>query len=241
MSYYIFTIIFVFSSVLSAAYGNKANSRSQDIYQSTIISYLKLPSTERIKKLVKLGPEAYLELRKIAADVTQPEGMRARSYLALARIAGDFSRDDLMKALTSKDWAVRYAGIEGAEIALKDKSVPVALNIFQNDKSLLMRSKALATLKKFGSQKILPVLWAELYANKNFFKGKSLSIRPKIIGTIYSFKNKLETSELLKILNDKDREVAEVAVSILEEEYKSFNSTKKQQRNIGEWISFLKK
>ncbi len=114
------------------------------------------------------------------------------------------------KAVKSKDWFLREAGLK-TFVALKpDEAKSIARDMLKKDPSMLVRAQALSAIKILKDKESEPLLWNSLNDPKNFRGDQSLWIRPKIVATLMEFK--LGSYEQYRtLLEDKDPQIQRLA------------------------------
>lgn len=118
------------------------------------------------------------------------------------------------KAVKSKDWFLREAGLK-TFVALKPKEAKsIARNMLKKDPSMLVRAQALSAIKILKDKDSETLLWNSLKDPKNFRGDQSLWIRPKIVATLIEFN--LGNKEQYKgLLEDKDPQIQRLAREVL--------------------------
>ncbi len=114
------------------------------------------------------------------------------------------------KAVKSKDWFLREAGLK-TFVALKPEQAKViARDMLEKDPSMLVRAQALSAIKILDDKTSEKLLWKTLKDPKNFRGDQSLWIRPKVVATLMEFK--MGSKEQFKaLLDDKDPQVQRLA------------------------------
>ena len=135
---------------------------------------------ERLYELKKMGPDGYKQLHQISTSENEPIDQRWKALLAMAKIGGKESLQELEKHLTSPTWYMRSAGLFGMSLVDAKKAQQKAKQLMKTDRALLVRAAALQVLsqdKKLDRE----FLWQELHNPLNFHNGKSLSLRASIV------------------------------------------------------------
>lgn len=135
---------------------------------------------ERLHELKSMGPEGYKQLHQISLSENESIDQRWRAILAMAKIGGKESLQELEKHLSHPTWYMRSAGLLGMSLVDQKKAQQNAKQLMKTDRALLVRAAALQVLsqdKKLDRE----FLWQELHNPINFHNGKSLSLRASII------------------------------------------------------------
>lgn len=184
---------------------------------SEVSSFLSLP-TEMIKQnSSRLGNEHLEILKSIAKDATNNVDLRWRAIYLGAQINFNKFSPEIKAALNSPEWFMRMAALNAVNDFSPTQSSEFA-RILIKDKALVVRTAAADVLMKSGTSKDREVLWSSLFDKANSHKGKSLWLRPKILKHLAkTTKNKNEMSRFVPLLNDKDQNLQELALGVLEE------------------------
>lgn len=135
---------------------------------------------ERLHELKKMGPDGYKQLNLISVSENEPIEQRWKAILAMAKIGGKESLQELEKHLSSPTWYMRSAGLLGMSLVDQKLAHSKAKYLMKTDRALLVRAAALQVLsqdKKLDRE----FLWQELHNPINFHNGRSLSLRASII------------------------------------------------------------
>ncbi len=164
--------------------------------------------------------ETYKELQSKAFSNQAEMSVRWKALMDIVRMKKHDSIRDLKKALSSKVWYMRNAGL----IALDSLNADMAFDVAKkqlHDPALVVRSAAVDILIKNKKRQgeVREILWRELASGKNKVKSKSLWIRPQI--GEYLAQNPLpsEREKFLSLADEKDQDVrvqAEKALKKLE-------------------------
>jgi HEAT repeat protein len=183
--------------------------------KNSILSELQLPAKARVAKLKRRGKKGYRRLQKLAFDHKLPLKVRWKALASMAIIAKSESLPDLEKAVRSKDWFMRDAGLKAMRFASPNSARPWARRLIE-DPSLIVRTSAVQTMKKLKDQKSIPLLWKSLYDKKNFRNTQSLWVRRHIVETLSLLESEKSLSRFIHILKDRDKSLHKPAVYALE-------------------------
>lgn len=114
------------------------------------------------------------------------------------------------KAIASKDWFLREAGLKTFVALNPEAAKPLARDMLKKDPSMLVRAQALSAIKILNDKTSEKLLWETLKDPKNFRGDQSLWIRPKVVATLMEFKMG-EKSQYKNLLDDKDPQVQRLA------------------------------
>jgi hypothetical protein len=148
--------------------------------------------------------------RNIVFNNQYPLEMRWDAYHKIVTKNKKESIPMAKKAVKSKDWFLREAGLK-TFVALKPQEAKViARDLFEKDPSMLVRAQALSAIKILDDKSTEKLLWKSLKDPKNFRGDQSLWIRPKVVATLMEFK--MGNKEQYKaLLDDKDPQIQRLA------------------------------
>lgn len=173
---------------------------------SLLMSQASLASIPKASKV----SEAKTNLKSIVFNSNYPLEERWDAYHKIVTKNKKESLPMAHKAVKSKDWFLREAGLK-TFVALKPETAKViAREMLVKDPSMLVRAQALSAIKILNDKSSEKLLWETLKDPKNFRGDQSLWIRPKVVATLMEFKlgNKAQYQSLL---DDKDPQVQRLA------------------------------
>ena len=176
---------------------------------------LSMPLGNRLLVLRDQGPQGYRNLVKIMEDEKQPMELRWRAVTAIGRIGGSESRPEIEKALKSREWYLRNAGLVALSNIDRESASSWARKLL-SDKALMVRVAAVETLAGMRDPSSNNLLWEKLYAPENFKGKQSLFIRRKIVESLAVLETKGVESRFVKILDDRDESLHSAAMAGLE-------------------------
>lgn len=181
------------------------------------------------------------DLVDVAFDKNREDSQRWRSLIALSVQDGEQSVQHLSSAVLSNEWFMRDAALLAMGAIDTDLALKWAKKLVISDPSMLVRATAVKIIKQNGSKNDIPVLSKAINNKRNFRHGQSLWIRRHIAEAI-SYLDQSSYSEMLKLLDDSDAKVTQVALKSLEKitghkpDYKDQNLEDK----ISSWKDVLK-
>ena len=161
--------------------------------------------------------ETYKELSVKAFSDTQEMAVRWNSLMQMTKMKKNESVMDLKKALSSKTWYMRNAGLIALDSINPELAYEVAKKQLE-DPALVVRSAAVDVLAK-NKKKIAEVrelLWKEIHSKRNKNKAKSLWIRPQIGQYLAIDPLPSEREKFLTLADEKDEEVRQIAEKALQ-------------------------
>lgn len=114
------------------------------------------------------------------------------------------------RAVKSKDWFLREAGLKTFVALRPEEAKAIARNMLEKDPSMLVRAQALSAIKILNDKSSEKLLWKTLKDPKNFRGDQSLWIRPKVVATLMEFKMG-DREQYKALLDDKDPQVQRLA------------------------------
>jgi HEAT repeat protein len=187
----------------------------QAMLQTAARDALNLPLESRLQALRRQGPEGYRSLVQLMMDEKTPMEIRWRAVTAIGRIGGKESRPELERALGSKDWFMRNAGLIAMAGVDRGEAARWAKRLL-SDKALIVRAAAVDTLAGLGDKSGADLLWEKLYSKENFKGKQSLFIRRKIVETLGQLEGKGREAKFIEILGDRDEDLHMAAIAALE-------------------------
>ena len=156
------------------------------------------------------------DLVDVAFDKKRDDSQRWRSLIALSVQNGDQSIEHLSSAVLSNEWFMRDAALLAMGAVDTNLALEWARKLVISDPSMLVRTTAVKIIKQNGSKGDIPVLSKAISNKRNFRHGRSLWIRRHIAEAISSL-DKSSYTEMLRLLDDEDARVTQVALRALED------------------------
>ncbi len=169
-----------------------------------------------MKKLFILSMFSYLCVQAAISPVADvfsekvPHDQRWKKYHDYILKQPQKAQDMALKALKSKDWFLREAGLKTLVTVNPERAKIEARLVLQKDPAMLVRASAVTALKILKDTKSESVLWESLKDPRNFRKDQSLWIRPQIMATLIEFKSN-HKENFKSFYDDKDPQVARLA------------------------------
>lgn len=167
---------------------------------------------------------------------------RWKALVLYAQLAGPRAKSVLDRAVSSKDWFMRNAGLVAYQDVLPQQVVGVAKKLL-NDKALVVRSAAIDVLQAHLDSEVRELLWGEIDQPRNFRKKQGLWTRPQILEILAREPQDRELPLFVGYLREKDSTLHLSAMQGLE---------KLTRRNLGKpnlalsekrelWLAWAKK
>ncbi len=155
------------------------------------------------------------DLASIAFNKDLTVKTRWRALMALAVTQEEKSLIHLEKAVRSKDWFMRNAGIIAMNQIAPETALTWARRMI-HDPALVVRTTVVLVFQKRGQIADRDLLWRELNNKINFKRGESLWIRHHIVTTLATLSSPVDAPKFLKLLDDADQRVRKASVMALE-------------------------
>lgn len=155
------------------------------------------------------------DLASIAFNKDLTVKTRWRALMALAVTQEERSLVHLERAVRSKDWFMRNAGIIAMNQIAPEKALTWARRMI-HDPALVVRTTAVLVFQQRGQISDRDLLWRELDNKINFKRGESLWIRHHIVTTLATLSSPSDVPKFLKLLDDSDQRVRRASVIALE-------------------------
>lgn len=179
------------------------------------VEALAMPLGNRVLMIRDQGPEGYRNLVKIMEDEKQTVELRWRAVTAIGRIGGAESKPELAKALSSREWYLRNAGLIAMAGIDRSEALVWARKLL-SDKALMVRTAAVETIASFRDAESNELLWTKIYAPENYRGKQSLFIRRRIAESLAALEKKGAESRFVRLLEDQDASLHPSAVAALE-------------------------
>lgn len=165
---------------------------------------------DHLQTIKQMGPEGYVYLKNMSLSSQESLERRWQAILAMAKIGGAESRQDMIGYLQSSTWFLRSAALLGLSLIEKDRGVSFAKKQMQKDPALLVRATALQILSQQKDVDRL-FLWKELFNPINFYKGRSLSLRESILKILIKDAQPNEKNRFFVLLKENNPEIKKIA------------------------------
>ncbi|MFH1262667.1 MAG: HEAT repeat domain-containing protein [Pseudomonadota bacterium] len=161
---------------------------------------------EQLSEIVDLGTPAVPPLVSLFQDASASWQARWIVGIALGRLGTKTAREALEKGMTDSLFLIRMAAIQ-ALTSRGDSSVAALLRPALSDRAMVVRCKAVDSLEALKDGDSIPDLVKELGAPRNFYRGRSLWIRGRIVDALGSIGDKKAVSALLAVLRESELEI----------------------------------
>ena len=176
---------------------------------------LALPLENRNQALSDYGWRGFEVLKRFVFSNKEKMPVRWKALLSMARLYPERALPVVQKALQSRLWFLKNAGLIAMEILNPDKSVKWAAR-FLDDPSLIVRTAAVDMIKRHKARQYKTRLLEKLNAPDSFYKNKSLWIRRHIVSALADFCEPGEEQMFISLLKDPDNRLHLSAVLALE-------------------------
>ncbi len=143
---------------------------------SELGGYLKKPLQSRIKLFQQTGESGRGYLRRVAFDSQSELRTRWRAVTTMGKWDAAGFQPELNRALTSKEWFMRNAGLIAMQFAPRAQAIEWSTRLL-HDPALVVRTQAVRNIISLRATESEAVLWQEIFAEKNFRSGESLWVR----------------------------------------------------------------
>ncbi len=181
----------------------------------TMVNMLEKPLSERALQLKRYGKAGIQRLYHMAFDKNRTVKVRWKALMTLAYIGQKESLPVILRALSRSEWFMRDAGLKAISKISRSDALIWARRLL-TDPSLIVRTSAVAVIKKFNDRQSARVLWQRLYAPQNYRGSQSLWIRRHIVEALAYMDLKGQEAQFLRVLEDPDKSLHKVAIKALE-------------------------
>lgn len=168
-----------------------------------------------VQKVKNEGPLVVGVHKKRAFDSQLPMTQRWQSFMVYTQVRGKKSLPEIKRALTSKTWFMRSAGLMAMEKISIQSAKQWAYQKLMADPALMVRMKALEILQKSMDEKVITLFWSKLYASDSFHQNKSLWIRQDIAQQLAKKPRKKDLKKWIKLLHEEKQDLQNVAAQAL--------------------------
>lgn len=170
-----------------------------------VFASIPAPTSKDVSKNIRKN-----NLKAIVFDNKYPLEERWDAYHKIVTKNRNESIPMAKRAVESKDWFLREAGLKTFVALRPEDAKAIARNMLEKDPSMLVRAQALSAIKILNDRSTEKLLWKTLRDPKNFRGDQSLWIRPKVVATLMEFKMG-EREQYKVLLDDKDPQVQRLA------------------------------
>lgn len=184
------------------------------------------PHQVGLKTIKTIGPQSYSMLEDLAFNEKWPMQTRWKSFMLLTQAQGKASLPLVKKALLSKVWYMRSAGLTALQDLDPQGAKKWAYQLLNSDPALMVRMKAVEILKADKSEKVTELFWKKVYSADSLHRQKSLWIRGDLVGILAEEPRTRDLQRWVQLLHDQDgdlRSAATVALAKLHKENASEN------------------
>ena len=184
-------------------------------FDSHILSTLNHSHEQAVQKVRRQGRRSLEQLRTIAFDQATPMKTRWKSFMVFTEVLGKESLPEIKKALLSKTWYMRSAGLTAMNSLDSHAARKWAYQKLGKDKALMVRMKALEILQNSMDTKVTELFWNKLYAKDSFHMNKSLWIREDLAKLLLKKPRKKDLAKWVKLLHGEDLKLQGIASQAL--------------------------
>lgn len=175
---------------------------------------LQLPLPNRLQVFQQKPEQYFTHLKNIFYSKKIDESVKWKALMSMARLYPKKSRYVIRRALKSKGWFMKNAGLIALEITDSKKSLLYARQFLEHP-SLVLRTAAVDLIRRQKATQYIPVLWKKLYAKESFRKGKGLWIRRNIVMALSELTDAKDKERFIALLSDSDSKVYNLALMTL--------------------------
>jgi hypothetical protein len=168
-----------------------------------LIALLGKPMPERLQTLKQSPQTGYQQLSKIAFDESQNLQIRWRAITTMGPLDPLYFKPDLEKALKSKEWFLRNAGLISVLNTSRNEAMKWSVELLK-DSSLMVRTQAVRNLVGLQAKEAEAILWSEMWDKKNFRGRESLWIRAHIAEALARMADPGNPRSFQRIIMDPD-------------------------------------
>ena len=180
-----------------------------------VLQKLHGPHSIAKKEIFSLGPKGYIALHSITFDSHNSMKTRWKAFMIMTSIGGKKSLPEIKKALYSKEWFLRSAGLLAMEKVNQKIAVKWAAHFLKKDEALMVRAQAIDILRNDPSPQNIKLVWKKLYSKENFHRGHGLWIRKNMAHFLSDHAGKSFYKSWARALHDKDVGIQQIAANTM--------------------------
>lgn len=203
---------FLFSFLVLTSMSHAAVPRAST---ATSIKEFEMDHALGVKSLKQKGAASHNQLRELAFDSGQPMKTRWKAFMLYTQVKQKASFPIIKKALLSKTWYMRSAGLTALQKIDRQAAKKWAYSKLNQDPALLVRMKAFEILKNDSDPKIKALFWKKLHSKENVHKNKSLWIRSDLAKALMKLSDANDSAKWARLLYDQDEKIRKVAALAL--------------------------
>lgn len=181
------------------------------ISDDNIALALRQPHEVAIQTIKNTSSQGLLTLQEMAFNDKWPMKTRWKSFMLLTQIKGKKSIPQIKKALLSKTWFMRSAGLTALKNIDSRAAKKWAYHKLDQDPALLVRMKALEILKDERGEKVKELFWKKIYSSDSRHRNKSLWIREDLARILMKKPRKKDLKRWVRLLHESDEGLQVVA------------------------------
>lgn len=198
---------FLFCSYSANIFASTQSFLTQDFTRRK--AYISTMTQDQIKKLRD-------DLKLKANNVKLSPRERWMAVTSFAAMPGDESLANLKSLAESPDWLVRNASLVATHQISSSEGRTLAIQQL-SDPALVVRASALDILaQSIDSEDVRSQFWSFISDRKNFRRNQSLFVRSNALKALAKSPMKNEFRSFLELLDDKDPQMAGIAIQGLE-------------------------
>ena len=177
---------------------------------------LRQPHPIALQQIEQLGKASHSVLEKLAFTEKYPMKTRWKAFMLLSISMGEQSIPMVKKALQSKTWFMRSAGLVALQSLDPQGAKKWAYRILNNDPALMVRMKAVEVLQQNPSEEVTELFWKKVYSADSLHRDKSLWIRSDLAQVLVKDPRKKDLQRWVRLLHDEDKKLQVIASLALE-------------------------
>ena len=222
--------------------GVYGSPQPKDHYLLRTLQHLSEPAmAARMSNLAAMGPESYKQLRKIAFDGNYSSEVRAKAFQSLVTLGQGQAQPEIEKAIDHQDWFLRTIALVAQWSLDNRKGRIAAKRLLLEDRALMVRASALERLEQEteGGTRLRDVYVTALEDPKNFHRGQSLWLRPRIAKALINLSETPGRKHFEVLLRDPDPTIRQMTLEHLRASQGSTSVENDEDQEIQKWISWV--
>ncbi len=176
---------------------------------------LRQPHELAMQTIKTLGKQSYPMLEELAFNEKWPMKTRWKAFMLLTLPQGKAATVTIKKALLSKTWYMRSAGLTALETVDVHGAKKWAYQLLNADPALMVRMKALEVLRDERGEKVTELFWKKVYSEDSIHRDQSLWIRADLAKILAERPREKDLKRWVRLLHDSDKKLRAMATLAL--------------------------
>lgn len=199
LSQWLFVLPFIFAAV------------GTDSVDQQLVYALRAPHELAVSSVKQMGGVVLENLQKMAFNDKWPMKTRWKAFMVYTHVKGKDSHNVIKKAMISKTWYMRSAGLTALKSIDPQGAKKWAYKLLSQDPALMVRMKAVEILKENPNEKVTELFWKKINSPDSIHRRQSLWIRGDMARILMHQPRSKDLKRWLELLHQSDAELQKIA------------------------------